>query len=467
MDVDDSAKRLRTLPERIEGGVVEIKPVSVAVDHGTAELEITHGALEFVGSGFRILYRNVSEARIAVRPLVDLFGEEIVGLARQPRRDRGIAHRLHAGPGDRQHGLFDTGLIHGFQALIAEVDELPVKLLGQRRRHVRHGRTPDVDQARREEMLLQRDLLDHAIVSGFGFCTVRQNWVLPYVLHHGLLCTIIQGGMRPQQSRVLGYRVMDRPLISAKNDKSQVQVIARAATILRALEDENAGLSLGQIAQRVNLARSTVQRIVAALETESLVIAATPNGRVRLGPAILRLAASVRSDFIAAARPFLERLSAELQETVDLAVVKKDHLVFIDQVIGPQRLRTVSAVGETFPLHCTANGKAYLAQLSEAGVEKLIGRTFEPRTPNTITRIEALIEELAKVRANNGIAIDREEHSLGICAAGVSLRDPLGNSVAISVPVPSQRFVDQQATIVARLLATKHAMETNMDAAAA
>ncbi len=260
---------------------------------------------------------------------------------------------------------------------------------------------------------------------------------------------------------------MDRPLISAKNDKSQVQVIARAATILRALEDENAGLSLGQIAQRVNLARSTVQRIVAALETESLVIAATPNGRVRLGPAILRLAASVRSDFIAAARPFLERLSAELQETVDLAVVKKDHLVFIDQVIGPQRLRTVSAVGETFPLHCTANGKAYLAQLSEAGVEKLIGRTFEPRTPNTITRIEALIEELAKVRANNGIAIDREEHSLGICAAGVSLRDPLGNSVAISVPVPSQRFVDQQATIVARLLATKRAMETNMDAAAA
>ena len=151
------------------------------------------------------------------------------------------------------------------------------------------------------------------------------------------------------------------------NDKSQVQVIARAATILRALEDENAGLSLGQIAQRVNLARSTVQRIVSALETEKLVIAATPNGRVRLGPTILRLAASVRSDFIALARPFLERLSEELHETVDLSTVGKDHLVFIDQVIGPQRLRTVSAVGETFPLYCTANGKAYLAQLSDRG----------------------------------------------------------------------------------------------------
>ena len=182
------------------------------------------------------------------------------------------------------------------------------------------------------------------------------------------------------------------------NEKSQVQVIARAATILRALEDENTGLSLGQIAQRVNLARSTVQRIVAALETEKLVIAATPNGRVRLGPTIMRLAASVRSDFLALARPFLERLSEELGETVDLGMVKKDRLVFIDQVIGAQRLRAVSAVGETFPLYCTANGKAYLAQLTDAGIEALIGRSYEERTPKTLTRLDALLAELRTAR---------------------------------------------------------------------
>ena len=246
------------------------------------------------------------------------------------------------------------------------------------------------------------------------------------------------------------------------NDKSQVQVIARAATILRALEDENAGLSLGQIAQRVKLARSTVQRIVAALETEKLVIAATPNGRVRLGPTILRLAASVRSDFISLARPFLERLSAELEETVDLSTVKKDHLVFIDQVIGSHRLRTVSAVGETFPLHCTANGKAYLAQLTDPAIAALIGDTYEPRTPKTLTRIDALIADLKSVR-NAGVAFDCEEHTLGGCAAGVALHDPLGNAVAISVPVPSQRFHDQQTQIAEKLLATKHALEAHMN----
>jgi IclR family transcriptional regulator, acetate operon repressor len=250
------------------------------------------------------------------------------------------------------------------------------------------------------------------------------------------------------------------------NDKSQVQVIARAATILRALEDENSGLSLGQIAQRVNLARSTVQRIVSALETEKLVIAATPNGRVRLGPTILRLAASVRSDFVSLARPFLERLSEELHETVDLATVKKDHLVFIDQVVGSQRLRTVSAVGETFPLYCTANGKAYLSQLSDSAVEALIGRVYLPRTPKTLQKIDLLLADLKNVR-RAGVAFDREEHTLGVCAIGVALHDPLGNAIAISVPVPSQRFPDRQTLIAEKLMATKRAMESRMNSAAA
>jgi len=146
--------------------------------------------------------------------------------------------------------------------------------------------------------------------------------------------------------------------------------------------------------------------------------------------------------------------------------VKKDHLVFIDQVIGSQRLRTVSAVGETFPLYCTANGKAYLAQLSESAIEVLIGRTYTPRTPKTLQRIDVLLADLKTAR-RTGIAYDREEHTLGVCAVGVALQDPLGNSVAISVPVPSQRFPDRHTLIAERLMATKRALETHMNSVAA
>src|SRR5262245_60878987 len=81
----------------------------------------------------------------------------------------------------------------------------------------------------------------------------------------GLACPGMQAAPLP---RAAG-RVM-----ASSSEKSQVQVIARAAQILRALEGEDSGLSLGEIAKRVDLARSTVQRIVASLEAEKLVIAA-------------------------------------------------------------------------------------------------------------------------------------------------------------------------------------------------
>lgn len=238
-------------------------------------------------------------------------------------------------------------------------------------------------------------------------------------------------------------------------------MIGRAAAILRALEDERSGLSLGQIAQRVDLARSTVQRLVAALGTEKLVIAASPNGRVRLGPMILRLAASVSTDFISLARPVLEEVSADLRETIDLAIVKHDHLVFIDQVVGPQRLRTVSAVGETFPLYCTANGKAYLAKLERAAIEQMIGARYEARTPQTMTTLDDLDADLDSVRARE-VAFDREEHTLGICAVGIAMQDLLDNYVCISVPVPTQRFYGRDSEIAERLLVAKRELESQM-----
>ena len=66
-----------------------------------------------------------------------------------------------------------------------------------------------------------------------------------------------------------------------------------------------------------------------------------------------------------------------------------------------------------------------------------------------------------------GVAFDREEHTQGICAAGVATRDPLGNVIAISVPVPAQRFYQHQRNIAAQLRATKEALERRLLAAAA
>src|SRR5262249_38981401 len=162
-----------------------------------------------------------------------------------------------------------------------------------------------------------------------------------------------------------------------------IQVIARAATILRALEEEPDGLSLGQLAERVKLARSTVQRIVGALASEHLLISASPTAGVKLGPALVRLASSANIELDQLVRPAMVALSRKLKETVDLSQLKGNGAVFIDQVPGEHRLRAVSAIGDSFPLHCTANGKALLSLLPQEKWSKLLGKSLRGYTVHT------------------------------------------------------------------------------------
>src|SRR3954454_17969727 len=168
-------------------------------------------------------------------------------------------------------------------------------------------------------------------------------------------------------------------------DRNGVQVVHRAAAILRALRDETNGLTLSQIAERVGLARSTVHRLVAALEQERFVVAASSSRGFRLGPALAALAWAASRDVTALIHPFLVKLSQELNETVDLAVLEHDHVLFVDQVpAAAQRLRAVSSVGAVFPVHPTANGKALLSRLPNAEIERLLPERLEQLTPQTL-----------------------------------------------------------------------------------
>lgn len=236
-----------------------------------------------------------------------------------------------------------------------------------------------------------------------------------------------------------------------KKHSSGIQVIARAASILRALESEKNGLSLGQIAQRVDLPRSTVQRIVNALADENLLIAATLNARVKLGPAILRLAANTNFDFAAYVRPHLELLAQSTGETVDLSMQRGDKMVFVDQISANHRLSALSAVGESFYMHSSANGKAALSQLTDEEIQHLFAKGLAQETPNTLPNVAALLKEVKKIRKAE-FAVDNEEHTLGISAIGTAFRDPLGRIFAVSVPVPTIRFTKAEKSIVDALV---------------
>ena len=226
-----------------------------------------------------------------------------------------------------------------------------------------------------------------------------------------------------------------------------IQVIARAADILRALRSAPGGLSQAEVAEQVGLARSTTHRLLNALEDEGLVETG-PRGRHRLGPEIGRLADTARRGVISSVHPLLEELSHEVNETADLSVLDRDRATFVDQVVTPHRLLAVSSVGESFPLHCTANGKAFLAGLPPQDLARALAGRLAALTPHTITDPVALARELDRVR-EDGIAYDREEHAEGICAVGIVMP---GLAVAVSVPLPAQRFYGREAELRDALL---------------
>jgi DNA-binding IclR family transcriptional regulator len=231
-----------------------------------------------------------------------------------------------------------------------------------------------------------------------------------------------------------------------------VQAIARAAAVLRALGAVPEGLSLSEVAAVAGLPKSTAHRIVAALAAEELATSGS-DGRIHLGAAVARLGAASREALGERLRPLLLRLRRELDETVDLAVLDGAAVRFVDQVPAPRRLRATSAVGELFPLHCTANGKALLAALPDEQALAMLPHRLPRLTARTVTSRERLLEELARVRAE-GVAFDREEHTEGICAVGVAIglpEDPA--AAAISVPVPSQRFAGNERRLAASVRA--------------
>lgn len=231
-----------------------------------------------------------------------------------------------------------------------------------------------------------------------------------------------------------------------------VQVIARAAEVLRALEGNDQGLSLGQLSRQLNLPKSTVQRIVAALDRENFVIAGASQCGVRLGPALARIGRSIRFGLVELAHSCLCELAEKTGETVDLAILKGSEAIFVDHIEGRHRLPAASGVGISFALHCNASGKAVLSLVGEELLERL-KKTFRLSkfTANSISSWKQLEAELAKIR-RTGLAYDRQEHTLGVCAVGTPILGPEGEIAAVSVPTPSARFEERRAGLEAALL---------------
>lgn len=244
-----------------------------------------------------------------------------------------------------------------------------------------------------------------------------------------------------------------------KTRKTGIQVIARAASILRTLKEDPSGLSLAQIAEAIELPRSTVQRIIGALQAERLVIADARGRGYRLGPEIASLAQRTTYNVAELCRPHLVELAQATGETADLSVLKGLGMICLDQVPSTQKLRAASSVGEVFPLTTTANGKAALARLPPAKAGQLTREEWDKH--GTDGDLRGFLTMIDTVR-ETGFAHDHDRQDSGISTIAFAFKSHIGDVHAISVPVPTMRFEEVRQLVETSLQSTKAKVEKLM-----
>ncbi len=253
-------------------------------------------------------------------------------------------------------------------------------------------------------------------------------------------------------------------------DGNAVRSVDRAAALLLALGECAAEAGVTELARRLGLHKSTASRLLATLQRRGLVEQDEETGKYRLGLVVIRLAerAERTLDLKGIALPELERLARATRETVTLGILEGDVYLTVAQVDGPNMVACPDWTGRTTPLHCIASGKVLLAAMAERDVMRIARPGLTARTERTITGLEGLMEELAKVR-RRGYATAFSEWIEGTNGIAVPVVDARGRVIAsIGVWGPSYRVTPARvAEIVTSTRAAAAAVTARLGGAAA
>ncbi|MGV9378873.1 IclR family transcriptional regulator [Nonomuraea sp. NPDC003707] len=233
-----------------------------------------------------------------------------------------------------------------------------------------------------------------------------------------------------------------------------VQSVDRAISVLEILSRRGeAGVS--EVAAEIDVHKSTAFRLLGALEARGLVEQAEERGKYRLGFGIIRLAGGVNTqlDVTQRGRPVCQRLAEEFGETVNIAVLRSNYAVNLDQVRGASAVTTYNWVGQITPLHATSSGKVLMAHLDERQRERVLSDgALESFTPRTVTDLDRLREQLTEIKqAGYGYCLEELEEGLNAMAAPI--RSYHGDVVAaVSASGPAYRFTAERMHELAPVL---------------
>jgi DNA-binding IclR family transcriptional regulator len=213
-------------------------------------------------------------------------------------------------------------------------------------------------------------------------------------------------------------------------NRYRIQSITKAMKVLSAFDQDCFEMSIGEIAHRSGVPKSTVHRIVSSL-AEWNIIETGPDGKCRLGLKLFQLGSLVlfKMDVRKEAIPFLKELSTRRETTAHLAIRDGNQAIYIEKIEQPNSFVQYSQVGKHLPLHCTGIGKVLVADLPEETIGRLMGQSFPRYTENTITNLADLLKHLRQVR-KNGYAVDNEELISGVKCVAAPVFNYRGEVVA-------------------------------------
>jgi IclR family transcriptional regulator, KDG regulon repressor len=220
-----------------------------------------------------------------------------------------------------------------------------------------------------------------------------------------------------------------------------VRAVERALDILLCFTREDPVRSLTQISECVGMSKTTVHRLLGTLESKRFITRDKVTGLYRLGFRFIEMASLVLQDVELHrwADPYLQRLSAECGETVDLSILDGDHVMYLQVIESPQRVKLAAAVGQRLPAFCTASGKALLAFLPEEKVRTILGENLTKFTANTPVSASEIMESLRATR-ERGYAVSEQEFESDINAVAAPIFNAENNPVAsVAIVGPSFR----------------------------
>lgn len=221
---------------------------------------------------------------------------------------------------------------------------------------------------------------------------------------------------------------------------SGVQSIERAFAILRALSLGPEGLT--SIAERTGLPKSTVARILSALEAEGAVVQRGSRGLYELGQTLDELSPAGRSGshLMRMARPFLNELVFQTNERAGLSIREGRDVLYLDHVAAVNEVEVRDWTGLRTPLHSIASGLVLLAHADAAELNAYFTEPLEKVTEHTITDPTIITERVARIRGD-GYGWTSQEFVEGISSVAAPVRGTSGLvEAAIHVHGPTYRF---------------------------